>query len=122
MEKNLKACVKASKFTSAQFTLRYQPDYSLSAMFRDLLAQAYKHQIETQSVSVACVVLHYLIYAQLELMLAGKGIEIKQCKSSIINAPTTRAGEILIKQVVIHVTTLPTLGLIEKCKENLESG
>ncbi len=41
---------------------------------------------------------------------------------SVADAPSNRAGDFVIGDVAVHVTTAPTDALLRKCKGNLESG
>lgn len=110
------------ELASAPLLFRYRPDYSFSTLLRDLLRQVYKRQTDNRSVINVGIVLHYLIYAQLELMLAGKNIEIRHNAMSVGNVRAAQPSNFVIKQMAIYVTTLPTLNLIKKCKENLKVG
>ncbi|CAN5826310.1 hypothetical protein BH10CHL1_BH10CHL1_46560 [soil metagenome] len=123
MAKNLKERgIRVRNAASASFALRYHPEYSLCPMFRDLLDQAHKHQKENSGIIYFDTVLHYLIWAQLALVFAGGQMQIEYEGASVADAPTARSGDFLIKRVAIHVTTHPTLALMEKCKENLATG
>jgi len=112
----------ADKFTLAWFTLHNEPSHSLSAMFRDLLKQAQKRQKEMPGVMDVDTILHYLIGAQLKLILVTEPIQVKLYRGSGVNGSSTQAGNFLIKQCAIHVTIYPTWALLEKCKENLADG
>jgi len=114
--------MRTCKSTLGLFTLHYAPSHSLGAIFRDLLQQAQKHQKEMPGVMVVDTILHYLIGAQLKLMLATKNVEIKLPGASVNTALTTCPSNFLLEQFAIHVTIYPTLALIEKCKENLAAG
>ncbi len=114
--------MRTCKSTLGLFTLHYAPSHSLCAMFRDLLQQAQKHQKETLGVMITDTILHYLIGAQLKLILATKNVEVKLHRVSVATALPTCPSNFLINQFAIHVTIYPTLALIEKCKENLAAG
>ena len=51
----------------------------------------------------------------------GKG-EFEHNSFSTADAPTGRAGDFLIGDVAIHVTTSPSEALIGKCQDNLNAG
>lgn len=123
MAKNLKERgVQVRNSALASFTLHCHLNYSLCLMFRDLLDQAHKHQKETSGIMYFDTILHYLIRAQLTLVFAGRHVPIEYHGTSVADAPTARSGDFLIKRTAIHVTTHPTLALMEKCKENLATG
>lgn len=109
-------------FASKPFILRYDVSRTLYFIIQDLLEQARKRQASNPGTTYVGAVLQHLVGAKLELALAGKNVQIIHHGASVADAPTSRAGDFLIKQIAIHVTTFPSLGLMEKCKENLATG
>jgi hypothetical protein len=110
------------KFVLQLSALHYDPSHSLCAIFRDLLRQAQQRQKENSGTMYAGTVLYYLIGAQLELALGSKHILVKQHDAHVVDLPTDRVGDFIIKRVVIHITTSPTQMLMRKCRENLNAG
>ncbi|MCX6048357.1 MAG: DUF4928 family protein [Chloroflexi bacterium] len=109
-------------FASKPFILRYDVSRTLYSIIRDLLEQALTRQKSNPGTTYIGTVLQHLVGAKLELAFAGKNIEILHHGASVADAPTARSGDFLIKRTAIHVTTHPTLALMEKCKENLATG
>lgn len=109
-------------FALEPFILRYDPSRSYRAMIRDLLDQVQEHEAENPGIACKDTVLRYLIGAELELMLAGKHKTITYPSRSVDDASRLGAGDFLIEQAAIHVTTSPSLRLMEICKENLATG
>jgi Domain of unknown function (DUF4928) len=65
-------------------------------------------------------VLQHLVGAKLECAL-GRGV-VEHNSFSTADAPNARAGDFLIGDVAIHVTTSPGEAVIEKCGDNLNDG
>lgn len=107
-------------FAGQPFRIRMDAALGLRALVRDLLAQAEQRQKETPGMNCAGAVLQHLVGAKLECAL-GKG-KVEHHRFSTADAPTGRAGDFLIGDVAIHVTTSPGEGLIAKCRKNLDSG
>lgn len=107
-------------FASQPFRIKLDAALGLRALVRDLLAQAEDRQRKTPGMNCAGAVLQHLVGAKLECAL-GKG-RVQHNPFSTADAPTGRAGDFLIDDVAVHVTTSPGEGLIAKCRENLESG
>lgn len=109
-------------FVLEPFIFRYDPSRSYRAMIRNLLDQAQECQAENPSIAYKDTVLRYLIGAELELVLAGKYKTIIYSSISVTDASTVWVGDFLIEQAAIHVTTSPSLRLMEICQENLAAG
>lgn len=106
-------------FDSQPFTLRLDPSRSLRASVRDLLAQAVERQREVRGTMYAGAVMQHLVGAKLDIV-TGSGLT--HHGASVADAPSNRAGDFLIGDVAIHVTTAPGEALIHKCQNNLGSG
>lgn len=106
-------------FDSQPFTLRLDPSRSLRASVRDLLAQAVERQREVRGTMYAGAVMQHLVGAKLDIVTDGKLIHHG---ASVADAPSNRAGDFLIGDVAIHVTTAPGEALLHKCQNNLGSG
>lgn len=109
-------------FAFQPFVLRYDVGKSIGAMVRDLLDQAKKRQEENPGTTYVGTMLQHLVGAKLELVLKDRGISVTHHGASVADAPRAREGDFVIDKVAIHVTTAPTQALMQKCKENLDSG
>jgi hypothetical protein len=112
---------RVKDFFSAQpFTLKYDTSKSLRAIIRDLLNQAFKRQKENPGTMYGGAVLQHLVGAKLALALPD--IEIKSHGYSVADAVSSRGGDFIIDEVIIHVTTAPSEALMRKCEANLNAG
>jgi hypothetical protein len=107
-------------FNATPFELRFDPGKNLRAVVRDLMEQAMKRQQEMPGAQLVGTLLQHLVGAKLELCLPNK--TINHHNSSAADAPGGRAGDFLIENAAIHVTTAPGDPLMHKCKENLRTG
>ncbi len=109
-------------FASQPFILRHDLNRSFKAMLYDLFEQAKKRQKENPGTTYMGSVLQHLVGAKLELVLKDRSIQITHHGASVADAPTERAGDFVLEDVAIHVTTAPTQALIQKCQENINEG
>lgn len=107
-------------FSAKPFKIRLDASRSLRSVIRDVVAQAEDRQKASSGTHYAGAVLQHLVGAKLECAL-GQGTVEHNCFSSA-DAPGGRAGDFLLGDVAIHVTTSPGEGVIEKCRENLNEG
>lgn len=105
-------------FASKPLVLKLDQSKSLRLFVRDLLDQAQKRQKESPGVQYAGAVLQYLVGAKLEL----HDYDVEHHGFSVADGPTDRAGDYIINDVVIHVTTAPAPALMEKCQKNIDGG
>lgn len=108
-------------FSSKPFTLKFDPSKSLRSIVSDLLAQAMKRQKENPGTTYAGTVLQHLVGAKLDLILPEEK-RVTHHGANVADSPTARAGDFVLDDVAIHVTTTPTEALIRKCKANIEAG
>lgn len=107
-------------FAAQPFVLRYDMSKSLRYIVRDLLAQAFKRQKENPGTMYAGAVLQHLVGAKLSVVLdEGK---IRSHGFSVADSVSSRSGDFVIDDVVIHITTAPGEALLRKCKRNLDAG
>lgn len=88
----------------------------------------YRHQSAYQFVSAILRVAkdrgkegpvgQYLVGAKLQLRFPEETIENKSYSTA--DAPQEKHGDFLLGDTVFHVTVAPTLGLLEKCRQNIE--
>lgn len=107
-------------FASKPFKIKLDAARSLRTVVRDVIAQAEERQKASPGVYYAGAVLQHLVGAKLDCTL-GKG-HVQHNSFSAADAPGARAGDFLIGDVVVHVTTSPGEAVIEKCRENLNDG
>jgi hypothetical protein len=108
-------------FSSQPFKLKFDPSKSLRSIVSDLLAQAKKRQEENPGTTYAGTVLQHLVGAKLDLILPD-GKKVAHYGANVADTSTTRAGDFVLDDVAIHVTTAPTEALIRKCKVNIDAG
>jgi hypothetical protein len=108
-------------FSSMPFTLKFDQSRSLRSLVSDLLAQAMKRQRENPGTTYAGTVLQHLVGAKLDLILPEEK-RVAHHGANVADGPTARAGDFVLDDVAIHVTTAPSESLIRKCKANIESG
>lgn len=108
-------------FSGKPFVLRYDPSKSLRSIVSDLLDQAKRRQKDNPGTTYVGTVLQHLVGAKLDLILSAER-QVDHHGASVADASTDRAGDFLVDNVSIHVTTAPTESLIRKCRQNLDSG
>lgn len=107
-------------FAGEGFTLNYDASKSLRFMVDDLLVQAYKRQKEDVGTMYAGALLQHLVGAKLSLALGDD--KITNHGFSVADKVSSRAGDFVIEDVSIHVTTSPGEALMRKCADNLRNG
>ena len=107
-------------FAAKPFKIRLDASRSLRTVVRDVLAQAEERQRTTPGMYYAGAVLQHLVGAKLDCAL-GPG-QFAHNSFSTADAPGGRAGDFLIGDVAIHVTTSPGEAVIAKCADNLNDG
>lgn len=106
-------------FAGKPFKIRMDLSMGLRAVVKDILKQAEERQKKSSGTYYAGAVLQHLIGAKLECAL-GKG-KIAHNSFSTSDQQSGRAGDFLIGDVAIHVTTSPGEAVIERCRENIQS-
>jgi len=107
-------------FAGKPFKIRLDASRSLRVVVSDVLHQAEERQKTMPGVYYAGAVLQHLVGAKLDCVLgAGK---FEHNSYSTADAPSKRAGDFLVGDVAIHVTTSPGEALIQKCRDNLDEG
>jgi hypothetical protein len=109
-------------FAGQPFTVKLDPSKGLRAVVRDVLKQAIKRQKDSSGVTYAGAVLQHLVGAKLDCALAGNGMTLEHFGFTTSDSQTDRAGDFLLGDVAIHVTTSPGEAVIRRCQENLDSG
>jgi hypothetical protein len=107
-------------FSGKPFRLKVDPSQGVRLVVRNLLEQARERQRTSTGTNYAGAVMQHLVGAKLECAIADSGIVHHSFSTS--DQQTGRAGDFLIGETAVHVTTTPSDGLIRKCRENIESG
>ncbi len=107
-------------FAGKPFKIKLDASKSLRAVVRDVVAQAEERQKTTTGTYYAGAVLQHLVGAKLDCSL-GKGI-LEHNSFSTADSPGGRAGDFLLGDVAIHVTTSPGEAVIQRCSDNLNDG
>lgn len=112
---------RAQEFFAAKpFKIRLDTSRSLRAVVSDVLQQAEERQKTTHGVYYAGAIMQHLVGAKLDCVLGGD--KLAHNSFSTADAPSNRAGDFLVGDVAIHVTTSPGEALIHKCRNNLDEG
>lgn len=107
-------------FAAKPLKVKLDHSQSLRTLVRDLIHQGEVKQKESQGMYYVGAILQHLVGAKLDCAM-GKG-RFKHNSFSTSDAQSGRAGDFLIDNVAIHVTSTPTESVIIRCKENLEKG
>lgn len=107
-------------FAAKPFRIRLDGSRSLRVVVREILVQAEERQKNTPGMYYVGGVLQHLVGAKLDCAL-GVG-QLAHNSFSTADAQTKRAGDFLLGDVAIHVTTSPGEAVIERCRENLDDG
>ena len=107
-------------FAGKPFKIKLDATRGLRAVVRDVISQAEERQKTMPGVYYAGAVLQYLVGAKLDCAL-GPG-KFEHNSFTTADAPSGRAGDFLLGDVAIHVTTSPGEGLLLRCNENLNDG
>jgi hypothetical protein len=109
-----------SFFSAKPFKLRVDQSQGLKMAIRNVVQQATERQKASTGTSYAGAVLQHLVGAKLDCVL-GEG-KLKHHSFSTSDLQTSRAGDFLVGDTAIHVTSSPLGGVIERCKANIEAG
>ena len=107
-------------FAGKPFKIKLDASRSLRIVIRDVLEQARDRQKNSPGVYYAGAVMQHLVGAKLDCAL-GMG-NVNHHSFSTADAPGGRAGDFVLEDVAIHVTTSPGEAVIAKCRDNLNDG
>lgn len=107
-------------FRNQPFILTADAAKSFGANLNELFEQAKRRQQQNPGTQYLGSVLQHLVAAKLCLIMPEGSFKIHGV--SVADAPTTRNGDFVINNTVIHCTTMPGALLMEKCKINLRGG
>ena len=107
-------------FAARPFKIRLDTSRSLRTVVRDVVEQAVERQKESGGTYYAGAVLQHLVGAKLDCAL-GQG-NFEHNSFSTADASGGRAGDFVVGDVAIHVTTSPGEAVIERCRDNLNDG
>ncbi len=112
-------CVRTF-FAGKPFRIKLDTTRGLRHIVQDILKQAVERQKSTPGMYYAGAVMQHLVGAKLDCAI-GQG-KFEHNSFSTADAPGNRAGDFLVGDVAIHVTTSPGEEVIERCRENLNDG
>jgi hypothetical protein len=107
-------------FDNQPFVLSYDVSKTISASLDELFNLAKKRQEPNQGTQYFGTLLQHLVGAKLSLIMPENSFEVHG--ASVADGPTSRNGDFVIKNTIIHCTTAPSGALLQKCKKNLETG
>ena len=107
-------------FAGKPFKLRLDASRSLRVLVRDVISQAEARQRKSSGMQYAGAVLQHLVGAKLDCALGIGSFEHNSFSTSDLQSG--RAGDFVIGDVAIHVTTAPGEAVIERCRDNIDSG
>ena len=107
-------------FNSKPFKLNYDASKTLASVIRNLLDQALQRQKKSPGKTYVGAVLQHLVGAKLELALPE--LEIIHNGASVADTVSSRSGDFVIDNAIIHCTTAPAEALLRKCHANLQAG
>lgn len=107
-------------FAGKPFKIKLDASRSLRTVVRDVISQAEERQKDSPGVYYGGAVLQHLVGAKLDCAL-GRG-HFDHNSFSTADAPSGRNGDFFLGDVAIHVTTSPGEAVIERCRENINSG
>lgn len=107
-------------FTAKPFKVRLDASRSLRTLVRDMLEQAQERQRANPGMQYAGAVMQHMVGAKLDCALGPGSIVHNSFSTS--DAQSGRAGDFLVGDVAIHVTTAPGERVIERCRQNIDEG
>lgn len=107
-------------FNSEPFKLNYDASRTLASVIDNLLAQALARQKKSPGKTYVGAVLQHLVGAKLELAMPE--IEITHNGASVADAYSSRSGDFVLDDTIIHCTTAPSDPLMRKCLANINGG
>ncbi|MDR1481798.1 MAG: DUF4928 family protein [Synergistaceae bacterium] len=106
-------------FASKPLKLHFDPSKSMNTIIKDILSQAEHRQKQIQGSTIVGAILQHLIGAKLDILTNGG---VKHHGANVADEQSGRAGDFLIDDVSIHVTTFPSEAVMRKCANNLGAG
>ena len=106
-------------FASMPLKMKYDASKSLQSLFEDLFRQVREREESDPGATYLGTVLQHLVGAKIELSLPN--VQLDHFGASVADHSTGRMGDFQIESAVIHVTTMPSEALIEKCRGNLRA-
>ncbi|WP_086381426.1 DUF4928 family protein [Caballeronia sordidicola] len=107
-------------FATEPFQLKYDASKTLKVFIEAMLEQALSRQKLSPGKKYVGAMLQHLIGAKLALALPE--ITIGHHGFEVADAVSSRSGDFVIDDAILHVTTAPVPSLIDKCQANLNAG
>jgi len=106
-------------FASMPLKMKYDDSKSIQALFDDLFQQVRRREEDEPGATYLGTVLQHLVGAKIGISLPD--VKLEHFGASVADHSTNRAGDFQIDRTVIHVTTMPSESLIDKCCDNLNA-
>lgn len=106
-------------FAAQPFVLHNDASRTMRAVISNLFEQALQRQKENPGATYVGTMLQHLTAAKLMLIMPDGALRVHG--ASVADAPTSRNGDFVLQDVIIHCTTAPVSALIDKCRENLDA-
>ncbi len=106
-------------FASMPLKMKYDASKSIQALFEDLFQQVRDREESDPGATYLGTVLQHLVGAKLQISLPD--VQLTHFGASVADHSTSRVGDFQIDRTVIHVTTMPSEALIQKCRQNLRA-
>ena len=107
-------------FSGKPFRVRLDSAHGLRRLVRDLLDQAKSRQKKSTGTSYVGAVMQHLVGAKFECVLEPGTVEHNSFSTA--DAPAGRAGDFVLGDVAVHVTTALGESVIVRCRTNLNGG
>lgn len=107
-------------FNTEPFKLNHDTSRTFAVVIRNLLDQAIERQKKAPGKTYAGAMLQHLVGAKLTLALPE--LTIGHNGASVADTVSSRSGDFVIDNSIIHCTTAPSEALIRKCQANLQAG
>ena len=107
-------------FAAKPFRIRLDPSRSLRLVVRDVLEEAEERQKSAAGVWYVGAVMQHMVGAKLDCVLGRGKIEHNSFTTS--DEQSGRKGDFFVGDVAIHVTTSPSEAVVQRCRDNLDSG
>jgi hypothetical protein len=107
-------------FAAKPFRVRLDGSRSLRLVVRDVLEQAEERQKAALGVWYVGALMQHMVGAKLDCVLGRGKFEHNSFTTS--DEQSGRKGDFFVGDVAIHVTSSPGEAVIERCRDNLDSG
>ncbi len=107
-------------FAAKPFKLQLDASRSRRSVVAGVLEQAVARQKDNPGMQYAGTVMQHLVGAKLDCALGAGGFEHHSASTS--DQQGGRAGDFVIEDVAVHVTTFPGEAVVGRCRLNIQAG